>query len=117
MDSCIICKYVYVLHLEVLRIAMDPVDVSPRIGTSVTLTCSGEGFQSENFVYLWTNSSNDVVYLEASPSGTSNLVFPVVRASDSGEYRCTVQNEWGAQVASQPANLQVMIPGKTNSIT
>ena len=117
MDSYITCKYVYVLHLEDLRIVMDPVDASPRIGTSVTLTCSSEGFQSENFVYLWTDSSNDEVYSEASPSGTSNLVFPVVRSSDSGEYKCTVQNEWGAQVTSQPASLQVMIPGKIKSIT
>ena len=90
---------------------MDPLDASSRIGTNATLTCGSEGFQSENFVYLWTNSSNDVVYLEASSSGISNLIFSVVRPSDSGEYRCIVQNEWGAQVTSEPANLQVMTPG------
>ena len=90
---------------------MDPLDASPRIGTNATLTCGSEGFQSENFVYLWTNSSNDVVYSEASPSGISNLVFSVVRPSDSGEYKCIVQNEWGAQVTSEPASLQLMTPG------
>ena len=90
---------------------MDPVDASPRIGTSVTLTCSGEGFQSENFIYLWIDSSDTLIYSEAPPSGTSNLMFPVARPSDSGEYRCIVQNEWGAQVTSEAANLQVMVPG------
>ena len=93
---------------------MDPLDVSARIGTNATLTCSSEGFQSENFTYSWTNSSNDVVYSEASPSGTSSLVFPVVRPSNSGEYRCIVQNEWGAQVISKRADLQVITPGKNN---
>ena len=112
MKSCVIISmYAYVLHLEELEIVTDPLDVSARIGTDATLTCSSEGFQSENFLYLWTNSSNDVVYSEASSSGTSSLVFSVVRPSDSGEYRCTVQNEWGAQVTSEPASLQVTVPG------
>ena len=107
-----ICKYLLILLcIEELNIVMDPVDASPRIGTSVTLTCSGEGFQSENFIYLWIDSSNNLIHSEASPSGTSNLVFLVARPSDSGEYRCIVQNEWGAQVTSEPANLQVMTPG------
>ena len=92
---------------------MDPLDASPRIGTSVTLTCGSEGFQSENFIYLWTKNSSNLVYAEASPSGTSSLVLSVVRPSDSGEYMCTVQNEWGAQVTSQLANLEVVIPGNS----
>ena len=90
---------------------MDPRDASPRIGANATLTCRSEGFQSENFVYLWTNSSNDVVYTEASSSGSSSLVFSVVRPNYSGEYRCTVENEWGAQDTSKTASLQVMVPG------
>lgn len=94
----------------------DPLDTTPRIGTSVTLTCSSEGFQSQNFIYLWTNSSNNLVYSEASPSGNSSLVFPVVRPSDSGEYRCIVQNEWGEQVISKPAALQVMTPNESNEL-
>ena len=98
-------------YIEELEIVTDPVDVSQRIGTNVTLTCSSEGFQSENFIYMWTNSSDDIVYTEASPSGTSSLVFPAVRPSDAGEYRCIVQNEWGQQVTSRPANLQVEMPG------
>ena len=101
----------YILHLEELKIVTDPLDASPRIGTSISLTCSSEGFQLENFIYLWTNSSNDVIYSEASPSGTSSLVFPVVRPSDTGQYKCTVQNEWGARVTSEPASLRVKVPG------
>ena len=97
--------------IEELKIVTDPVDVSQRIGTSVILTCGSEGFQSENFIYLWTNSSDYPVYTEASSSGTSRLVFSAVGPSDSGEYRCIVQNEWGQQVTSNPANLQVEIPG------
>ena len=104
------------LYAEELKIVTDPLDVSARIGNNATLTCSSEGFQSENFTYSWTNSSNDVVYSEASSSGTSSLVFPVVRPSDSGEYRCTVQNEWGAQATSKRADLQVMIPGKITCV-
>lgn len=90
---------------------MDPHDINPRIGTSATLNCVSEGFQSENFMYIWTNSSNDVVYTEMSSSGSSTFVFSAVGPSDSGEYRCIVQNEWGAQVTSQSANLRVVIPG------
>ena len=90
---------------------MDPQDVSPRIGTNATLTCSSEEFQSENFRYTWIDSSNSTVYTEASPSGTSSLVLSVLRQSDSGEYRCIVENEWGRKVTSRPANLQVVIPG------
>ena len=101
MDGLCLCMY----YVEELRITEDPVDASPRIGTSVTLTCGSEGFQSENFTYLWTKNSSNLVYTEASSSGTSNLVFSVVRPSDSGEYTCTVQNEWGAQVTSKPAYL------------
>ena len=99
------------INIEELRIVTDPVDISQRIGMTVTLTCSSEGFQSENFTYLWTNSSNYPVYTEASSSGTSSLVFPAVRPIDSGEYRCIVQNEWGQQVTSTPASIQVEIPG------
>ena len=99
------------MYTEELRIVTDPADVSQRIGTNVTLTCSSEGFQSENFLYSWTNSSGHLVYTEASSSGTSSLVIPAVRPSDSGEYRCMVQNEWEQQVTSSPASIQVEIPG------
>ena len=107
------CIYI---NIEELRIVTDPVDVTQRIGTTVTLTCSSEGFQSENFIYLWTNSSNYPVYTEASSSGTSHLIFPAVGLSDAGEYRCTVQNEWGRQVMSNTANIQVEIPGMNSGV-
>jgi len=62
-------------------------------------------------MYLWTNSANNVIYTEALSSGTSNLVFPAVRQSDAGEYRCIAQNEWGRNVTSNSGNLQVVTPG------
>ena len=102
----------YILfYIEELKIITDPVDVTQRIGATVTLTCSSEGFQSENFTYLWTNSSDYSVYTEASSSGTSRFVIPAVGLSDAGEYRCIVQNEWGQQVTSKSADIQVEIPG------
>ena len=78
---------------------------------TVTLTCNSEGFQSENFMYLWTNSLDYPVYRENSSSGISSLVFPAVGPRNSGEYRCIVQNEWGEQVTSRSASVQVEIPG------
>ena len=105
------------INIEELKIVTDPADVSQRIGTSVTLTCSSEGFQSENFIYLWINSSDHLVYTEASSSDTSSLIFPAVGLSDAGEYRCIVQNEWEQQVMSNTANLQVEIPGNEFLIT
>jgi len=52
-----------------------------------------------------------VIHTEASSSGTSTLVFPAVRQSDAGEYRCIVQNEWGRTVTSKSASLQVVTSG------
>jgi len=97
-------------YIEEIEIVTDPEDTMQTLGTSVTLSCSSEGFQSENFVYTWTRL-NQVVLVEAVSSGTSNLDFLAVKTSDAGDYVCTVENEWGTQVTSRPATLQVIIPG------
>ena len=49
--------------------------------------------------------------VEAISTGTSNLVLEAVRMADAGEYVCMVENEWGIQVTSQSATLQVTTPG------
>ena len=55
--------------------------------------------------------------IEATSTGTSNLELEAVRTADAGEYVCMVENEWGAQVTSRSAILQVAIPGNRTYFT
>jgi len=104
------CFHIVNNYIEEINIVTDPQDTTLTLGTSITLSCSSEGFQSENFLYTWTRSGQ-VVLVEATSSGTSNLVLSYVKITDAGEYICMVMNEWGVQVTSRSATVQVTTPG------
>ncbi|XP_034543303.1 protein turtle homolog B-like [Notolabrus celidotus] len=67
-------------------------------GSSVTLNCSSDANREANYTWLKRN--------QTLPREEPQLVFSSIQPSDSGEYRCTSENELGKRT-SEPVFIDV----------
>ncbi|XP_034543298.1 B-cell receptor CD22-like [Notolabrus celidotus] len=77
-------------------------------GSSVTLKCSSDANREANYTWLKRNQS--------LPSEEPQLVFTSIQPSDSGEYRCTAENELGKRT-SEPVFIDVKYAPQLPSVS
>ncbi|XP_029948799.1 sialoadhesin-like isoform X2 [Salarias fasciatus] len=97
--------------LYVLNVPSVSVSPSGEImeNSSVTLTCSNDATQSR-INTTWYKNKETVVGLGPQ------LVLQSIRSSDSGQYYCTSENEWGKRT-SQLISIDVEYPPKTIDVS
>ncbi|XP_049325488.1 B-cell receptor CD22-like [Astyanax mexicanus] len=101
---------------QTLRVRHPPKNISVSIspsggiveGSSVTLTCSSDGYPPVE-IYTWFKGSSSV-----GTGGTYSI--PNISSEDSGEYTCQSRNELGER-RSTAVSLNVLYPPKSVSVS
>ena len=91
------------MYTALLKIAVDPKDITVAEGSDVTLTCEATGNGALN--YQWMKESGSLP-MNSLSNGGKNLTLHNITVDDSGQYYCEVDNG-GEKVTSKRAKVAV----------
>lgn len=85
-------------------VEIKPKELTVKIGEQAEFNCSATGVGANNFKYQWFLNNRAI-----DGKNTSTLVIDPDSVDDTGDYTCSVTNEYGGFVQSKVATLYLGI--------
>ena len=96
------------MYTDYIIINQHPQNITLGKGNTLSLTVIASGPESKQFKYQWKKMNSNSFPTLARGLNTSNLIIPLVSASDNGSYYCVVTNPWGNTETSKKAIVKVL---------